>query len=119
MSYIPALPLPGNVNISFGSEIKTTYKVLKAQFGDGYAQRSGDGLNKRQGTISVSIINLTVVEARVLTTFFDERGGYRSFSYQTPDDFFPRLWVCETHSLNYVDANIRSITATWSEVFVP
>lgn len=113
------LPLPGGVNIAFGSQLDTKARVLKASFGSGYVQRVGDGINSVVGLYNVSFQNLLRAEAQTLLDFLKARGGYQAFYYTPPGESVARMWVCEEWSRQHTDATIDTITAKFQEVFTP
>jgi phage-related protein len=112
------LELPTNVAISVGSGVEETARILKAQFGNSYAQRSGDGLNNISSVYSVSFENLTRAEANFIVDFFRDQGGYKGF-YWTPPGQTQKLWRCEKWSRTHVDATFDSLAAQFEEVFTP
>lgn len=118
MALLP-LPLPEGVNVSLGSEVQYKARVLTAQFGDGYTQRSGDGQNAVGATYNVGFNNLTRPEAQVLLDFFKERAGYKAFTYRVSGEAVDRKWTCTEWSREHVTAMIDNIKATWVEVFTP
>lgn len=111
------LILPKTVGVNFGSEIESQHRVLKADFGYGYGQRQGDGLNSSMKRFRVNFTNLTRSEAQVLEQFFWAHGGFKSFRFTLPGEAQERFWVCEKHSRVYVDKMVDSISAEWEEVF--
>jgi phage-related protein len=113
----PTIPLPAGVDVSLGSEVAFKARTLKAQFGDGYTQRSGDGQNAVSGNYSVSFNTLTRVEAQILLDFFTAQAGYKAFYYTIKGESTPRLWTCEDWSREHVTGIIDNVKATWIEVF--
>lgn len=109
---------PTYVAISVGSGVEETARILKAQFGNSYAQRSGDGLNNITSVYSVSFENLTRGEANFIVDFFRRQGGYKGFLW-TPPGGVQKLWRCEKWSRSHVDATFDSISAQFEEVFTP
>lgn len=75
---------PVNPSPDLGHEVQP--RVLVAQFGDGYTQRAGDGLNTlRRRYDSLRWDNLTAAEADAITGFFAARGGVEAFFWTPPD----------------------------------
>jgi phage-related protein len=58
------------------------FRVLKAQFGDGYAQTAPDGINNRSGSWPLTFTG-TKDKMAVIQAFLDRHAGSRSF-YWTP-----------------------------------
>ncbi|MGM4911022.1 phage tail protein [Rhizobium sp. 768_B6_N1_8] len=115
----PNLPLPNDVEISVGSSRDEVARVLKAQFGNGYAQRAGDGLNPINAEYSVSFENLTRAEAATIIAFFKERAGWQAFYYTPPSEEGPRMWTCEKWRIVHVGSIHDSVFATFTQVFAP
>ncbi|QSY98657.1 phage tail protein (plasmid) [Rhizobium bangladeshense] len=115
----PTLPTPNNVEISVGSSRDEVARVLKAQFGNGYAQRAGDGLNAINAEYSVAFENLTRDEAKIMTDFFIERAGWKAFYFTPPDQDTPRLWTCEKWRTIHVGPIHDTVSATFTQVFAP
>lgn len=116
----PTLPLPPGVNISVGGSRKKTARVLKAQFGNSYAQRAADGLNAVSSEYSVTFGNLTYAEAKAIDRFFEAQAGYQAFLYRAPGtEEAPKLWTVESWTMQHVDGDIHSITATMLQQFTP
>lgn len=59
------------------------YKVITAQFGDGYAQTSSDGINNKSEQYAVKI-NVYEEEAKKVKAFFDRHQGWKSFFWTPP-----------------------------------
>jgi phage-related protein len=104
-------------NPDFGTERKKKPRVLKAEFGDGYAQRAGDGLNNRPVTLNLAWTNLTTSEKNDIIDFFEARKGYQSFYYTYQDENSPKIYVCEEWSHTHTDATNYTITATLQQVY--
>lgn len=59
------------------------FRVRKAQFGDGYAQVSGDGINTRSQDWELSFVG-TEDYIRPIKQFFDRHAGTRAFQWTPP-----------------------------------
>ena len=64
----PYAPIPG-------TEDKPEYKILQADFGDGYTQSTADGLNNVRRVLTVAWDGLTVAEANAIINFFVDQTG--------------------------------------------
>lgn len=100
----PAAPSPGT---SKAVEMKTA----ESAFGDGYTQRSGDGLNPEQRKFTTEWKTLTVAEADEIEAFFARHLGYRAFLWQGPRDGALRRYRCKKWSRDNVAAQVDSIRA--------
>ena len=114
---IPALPLPAVAqHPTLGSSVEVEPRVLVAQFGDGYNQRTADGINNVLHKANLSWEHLTRTEATALMSFFRERAGWKPISWQMPGDSETRKWLCVRYGRTYVDANLDTVTAQFQEV---
>jgi phage-related protein len=99
---------------SYSISLNKNTRVRAAQFGDGYAQRSGDGINTIMRSWSLKFDNDTNLDA--IETFFETQGGVTSFTWVPPVGLTGK-WVCGEWSRNLSDINTGSITANFTEVF--
>ena len=75
---------PVDPSPDIGHEIEP--RVLVATFGDGYTQRSADGINTLQQRYgSLRWDNVSLAEADAITDFFVARGGVEAFFWTPPD----------------------------------
>jgi phage-related protein len=116
---IPTFTAPSSLGVSFGSQVAYKPRILKAQFGNGYAQRAADGLNANPATFTMTMTNLKRTEAQTVNDFFVAQAGYKAFYYTLPGEVTPKKWVCEQWNYTYVDAKIDGVQATLTQVFDP
>jgi len=112
----------GDLVFDFKIETKptgqTAFRVKRAQFGEGYAQKVGDGLNNKFSTWNVAVDN---DYAYVLTAkqFLDQHGGWQSFLWTPPNYTQPIRVTCETYSeISHVGEQCR-LTAVFEQVYFP
>jgi phage-related protein len=105
------------VHPDWGMERQFAPRVLKAQFGDGYAQRAADGINTNAVTIAATWTNLTTAEKDTIINFFTARKGHQSFYYQYVDETAPKVYVCEEWGYTHNDAGGYTVTATLQQVW--
>lgn len=104
-----------SVPASPGTRNRPAVKVLKAEFGDGYTQEAGDGLNNVQAVLSLQWQVLTPDQAQELEDFFKGLGGYRRFLYREQPDRPLRKFVCSDWNRTYDTP--QSFRATFEERF--
>jgi phage-related protein len=68
--------LPLTTKLSNSSSKSTSFKTIKAQFGDGYSQRAADGINNKIDSWSISWENLSSADKDTVLTALDAVGGY-------------------------------------------
>jgi phage-related protein len=69
----------------YGAQLEVVPRVRKAQFGDGYGQRSGDGLNTTLRRWAVQFTSRRKEEADGIEAFLRAHRGVAAFEYVVPD----------------------------------
>lgn len=103
ISYGPSMPCEPSV----------TARVNKAQFGDGYSQRSGDGINNMEVSWSVQWQNLTHEEADDAWDFLMGKMGYVAFLWTPPRADAPQKFTSEKFQRPIVTGNTSTLAATF------
>ena len=100
---------------SYNSNIEVRPAIKKIQFGDGFSQRSIDGVNSILLPFSLTFDKRTDAEARAILHFLEMRKGL-SFILTPP---FPwnikKVFVCESFRHSQIFANNHSISAEFIE----
>ena len=93
-----------------------TPRKKEAQFGDGYSQRGGDGLNALPQTFQAQWQSLHSNQADDIEAFF---GVHTStpFLWTLPLEAVQRKWIALSWSRGYVSADTVSLNANLKEVF--
>jgi phage-related protein len=102
---------------SYDATKTTRTRILRAQFGDGYSQRAGDGLHGVPVEFSLTWPGLTTAEADTVETFFEARGGYESFDYTLPRESSARKFICREWTRSAVAPGHDAIRTKFEEVF--
>ena len=90
---MPDLPL--QTLISEGSSVDTEIRLLTTSFGDGYNQRTADGINHNRRRMKVIHKYLSASEADTLRDFYELYSDGTSIDCDTlPTDSDPRSWSC-------------------------
>lgn len=87
------------------------YKVIEAQFGDGYKQTSSDGINNTDESWSIKTHATTRV-AKEIKAFFDRHKGVTSF-YWTPPLGDLGLYTCDDPNYVPLSTQLYTITGTF------
>ena len=101
--------------ISYGASVDKTPKVKRAQFGDGYQQRVGDGINTTARSWSLSFIG-SKSDIDAVDLFLQNEGGVNAFNW-TPPTGAAGKWLCGEWSNSITDFDHYSLVATFYEVF--
>ena len=68
-------------------------RVLSAKFGDGYSQRTTDGLNTMLRKWNLQFNNRAQAECDAIEAFLVSQGGCLAFNW-TPPTGAAALWIC-------------------------
>jgi phage-related protein len=101
------------VNKGVSSEISYTTRAV--QFGDGYEQVAGEGVNNKNESYSIEWIG-SDVEAREIMAFFDRHAGYRAFFWAAPLNEVA-LYRCNDPSPLDLGGNKYKITGTFKKAY--
>lgn len=91
-------------------------RVNAAQFGDGYSQRSGDGLNAETNSFTGQFPTLTLDQEASLLAFFTAH-SVTPFLWALPMDSLQRKWTATKWTRGIPFINRRSLSFTFTEVF--
>ncbi|TCK37971.1 phage-related protein [Paraburkholderia sp. BL8N3] len=78
-------------------------KVVKAQFGDGYAQRRPAGINTQAPVWSISMKNIDLQTAGDVVQFLSDRNGVDIFNWTPPRMTTTVNVICPSWSFSYGD----------------
>jgi len=93
------------------------FRTLKANFGDGYKQRAGDGINTKTKKYNLSWSNLDTDEINAIISFLDGQAGYIAFEYTLPGDSSAQKFICEDYSETWEQGNLKGVSAVFELVF--
>lgn len=96
----------------------TQYRVRKAQFGEGYAQRAGDGLNTKKQTWNITL-DADMDEIQDALDFLDRHEGHVPFLWTPPGKPAPIWVVCGGYDETPHVASQNIVTATFEQDFEP
>lgn len=91
-------------------------RVNSAQFGDGYSQRSTDGLNTAPRMFNASWDVLASSVADTYEAFFDAHSA-TPFLWTPPLESAQRKWIAGDSARGYVGASTVSLSCPLTEVF--
>lgn len=109
-------PSPAPSVTGFSRQISA--RTLNADFGDGYTQRAGDGLNSLPRTVTVTWPPMHRAELDVIDGFLIARRGFEAFEWTEPGESTPHLWKCETWTVAAAGStDLFTLSATFEQVF--
>ncbi|MBE0153254.1 phage tail protein [Serratia fonticola] len=99
-----------------------TFRVREVQFGDGYKQQVGDGLNTESQSWPMTFVG-NWKRIHEIRTFFKRHAGYKAFKWVTPN-FELGLFTCKTYQVTALGKNSRGesmyqLAATFEIAFRP
>lgn len=102
---------------------QVVHRTLKADFGDGYSQAAGDGINTRSESWNIEargpwlMPGCTAGQAvKDIAEFLDERAGWQAFEW-TPPDGELGLYRCDGYTKQRNGGGIVTLSATFYQVF--
>lgn len=99
------------------AEADTTFRTRKVQYGNGYAQVAGDGLNPRSQKWTLSFTgDESYIEA--IKAFLDARAGTAAFLWKPPLEPIG-LYRCDTYKPTALGAGKYNLDATFEQAFKP
>lgn len=99
----------------YGVNLTKAPKVRKAQFGDGYQQRTADGINYN-GRVWAVTFEDTKENIELIDTFLSTEDGITSFDWVPPTGATGK-WLCPTWKVTAVAYGKWILSATFEEVF--
>lgn len=95
-----------------GPSNKPTFAVLTNDFGDGYINAVGDGLNNVRDTWAVTWSNLPPVIGDAVELFLRTMAGFTPFMWTPPKGSIPKQYRCNDYTRSDPDPGVVSIQAT-------
>lgn len=93
-------------------------RTRAAQFGDGYRQVVGDGINVKTQSWPFSWIG-TDAQMLALTNFLDAHGGSKSFYFTPPGSAVPVYFTCDSYTPVPYGGGVTMVSATFVQAFKP
>jgi phage-related protein len=104
-------------NPSSPIDVQVQPRILIAQFGDGYEQRTGDGINTMRQIVNLRWDKIRVAVSDVIIAFFEARAGVEAFYYTLPGSGSQKKYKCSAWNRTRHEANLDSISARFTQVF--
>lgn len=81
-----------NITPDMSSAPRYTPKILRAEFGDGYLQAAGDGINPFKEEWDLSFSNRPKSDIDTITAFVRAKNGAEAFLWTPPDEVTAKKW---------------------------
>lgn len=105
--------------VRVGSSGQTSFRTLRADFGDGYTQEAADGINTRSAQWSISVKGRMSGDVGSVMSFIDRHGGYQAFQWSPPGGVAGLFKCREGYQLTHIGRDIYDLSATFEEVHYP
>lgn len=92
-------------------------RVITAQFGDGYSQRIGNGINRFAKTWTLQFTSIGVDTAAEITSFLEGTEGVYPFNWTPPGEAKTYAVTCQEWNVRYDSHISRSIDLVFTQVF--
>ncbi|KRW62333.1 phage tail protein [Pseudomonas sp. TTU2014-080ASC] len=99
------------------AQLDGAFKVRSAQFGDGYQQVVGDGLNNESRPWALTFGGSKDEIAPILA-FVRRHGGFRSFLWSTPEGVLG-MYRCPTYRLQAKPNGLQVLSLNFTQAFKP
>jgi phage-related protein len=93
-----------------------TPRVRRTQFGDGYTQRSGDGLNTQRQLWSLEFVG-TVAEIDTIESFLEATGGVDNFTWTPPRQTNPLKFIYISYDRDSAGPTTDRLTTSFRQEF--
>jgi phage-related protein len=107
-------------DVRVGASGDVTQKTWENEFGDGYVQAGGIGINTKSESWSISVTG-KMKPGEVLQNvrdFLDRQEGYKSFVW-TPPGGTQGKYRANGYQLATIGAGLQTLSATFRQVFNP
>ncbi|MFY1919125.1 phage tail protein [Achromobacter xylosoxidans] len=94
---------------------RTKFRILTAQFGDGYSQRAADGINNKVASWPLQFSG-SAAQIGPIVTFLDRHEGHRGFQWQPPLGE-PGFYTATEYDLTALGGEMYSLAVTFQQVF--
>lgn len=113
-----AMPLTEKISQSSSRSIK--YRVLKAQFGNGYAQVAPDGINCKVENWNIRYENIEKVDRDTVVDFLDTVAGWDLITWTPTNDTLEKTYrvTAEGYSEQSMAGTIFTISFNLEQVFL-
>ncbi len=101
---------------SFTPTLRRAPRVLVAQYGDGYLQRIGDGINTSPAVWDLKFSARSTTTAAAIMAFLDSAAGVQSFDWTDPNGASGK-YICRKYGGTRTSPLLHTVTATFDQVF--
>jgi phage-related protein len=92
-------------------------KILAASFGDGYTQRTPNGLNSNPASWQLTFNFRTLAASQAFLAFLDALGGTAAFTWTARGEAVAKRWTCKEYGVSEAPGAIWRGSATFEQDF--
>ena len=104
-------------NPSYSAQNSVKPNIRSVQFGDGYEQRQGNGINTLRQMWTVAFTKRDLSEINAIETFFQTQAGVQYFYWTPPRQSTQLKFICKEWQRTIEAGAVDTITATFTQVF--
>jgi len=104
-------------DLTYGVNLTKEFRVLRSDFGDGYSQRTPDGLNIEIEKWSLIWNNITLAQKDIIINFLDARQGAEAILFTMPGEDTAKKWICASYKYTPFSSAYYRIDATFERVY--
>lgn len=110
-----------NIKIDADSTYTRQMRDLNSDFGDGYSQIVGDGINPYNEIWSLKFTSRPKADVATIASFLDTKRSAIPFTWTPPDEVTPKRWrmTRDGYRVNDAEADTRSISFVIERYFGP
>lgn len=102
---------------SIEADVSVSQSVFSVQFGDGYKQAVGNGINNKSQSWGLTFRGRSE-EIEMIAAFIDRHGGYLPFLW-TPKDSTQLVWDCAGYNKTINTKDVSTLTCVFNQRFLP
>lgn len=93
------------------------FKLLEAEFGDGYEQAAIDGINNKREIWNLTWSREDGADIVTLKAFFDSLNGVDPFFWTPVNEVVPKLWRVRGYDSKPEASNVETLSLTFKRWF--
>lgn len=104
-----------NYKPRLGATPQVTHRTISIQFGDGYLQAVGDGINTTLKSYQLEFIG-SYTKLSEIANFLDRHGGFKPFLWMAPRATVAKTWIAKDGYTGptRAGANVYSLQVTFT-----
>lgn len=109
--------LPEQAAISQASQGKVEFRISEMRYGNGYSQRTPDGINAVIEMWDVAWENITSTEFNNIVAALDTAKGVDYFIWTPPGSSSSKKFIAKSYTKSVMSGDVYSVSASLEQVF--